>query len=96
MLAITPIVMPLTVVQERKEFHNVGTGAVHRRHVEAVPAHPCPVRDAVNTLPVELELLTNEPEHFPTTVLVNGRASVRTFQFHHLSNSAFGFSVRAA
>jgi hypothetical protein len=54
------------------------------------------VRHAVDALPIELELLTDEPEHFPTTVLIHGRVSVRLFQFHHLSSSGFGFSVRAA
>jgi hypothetical protein len=54
------------------------------------------VRHTVDAVPIELELLAHDPEHFPTAVLVHGGASVRPFQFHHLSSSGFGRGVRAA
>jgi len=64
MAHIPPVIDPTGVVQEREQFHHSGVGAGGFSKAQPIVPHPCPVSDAVNPAPVELEPVPEARDQF--------------------------------
>jgi hypothetical protein len=59
------------VVQKGEQFDDVFARSVHLRHRQPVPAHPTPVRYAVDAEPFQAELLAHGLDQLASSVEVH-------------------------
>jgi hypothetical protein len=71
MFPVEPVVVPLAVVQQREQLHDIASRPIRARHRQTVQSHPRPVRHPVNAPPLEPELLAHDLKHIPFEIIVH-------------------------